>query len=581
MPETLTTPEQPDFQASIGAITRRRLTPENLERYADDALNDLVGVVDEVVQNYKRQPTVTGHTPREDEQSAFAYYGLEADAIEATLDHIAEKAEDIHGLDAVIAKITKHTDAIITPPNKPGDALVAGSGSYGENQYVPRLKTLLFILANKFSVDLTKPDECTVLVGKVNEYMMRNEPYQLVSLPTLNRDVLICDEEGNATFVFDRAELEQSGISQDTLITMDKDELWAFLNQHPNAGRRLPHSKYFTEKLTSLLEVIPNQGEDIVVSADSARFLELKEVSDDFKTRNATAKELDISHDAVKKAADALGDELGYVTMAKFKNGPAPVYSSEQRARIKQWLDEQGFLVPRLPEDYRTIGSLPREFSVSFYTVQKAIEELGDELGDGMRVRVVGNYTDAFSPEQQKMIRNQLVRSGILVEGEHEGYLSRKALAKELGTSEQSVTQAINDSLDELGETRKIKVGPRVADGYSPGQQQVIRAYLEGRGIVGHAAPEGFFTKRQFAEVCGYSSHAVDKAIQTLGEGLGDALIAKVGTTNARPLHVYSPDQQASIIEWMRTNGFKPTKTAIGSVATSKAVEADFDSTSS
>ncbi|MCA9343530.1 hypothetical protein KC947_01090 [Candidatus Saccharibacteria bacterium] len=557
----------PDFQRKIDAITSRSLTPENINTYADEALDDLVGTVQEITALYDRQPTISFEGGAEHEQAAFAYFGLNATDIEATLDHIADKATEIRSLDSLMQHIAVKTDMIITPSNTSDTVLSAGSGSFSESRYVPRLKTLLFVLSNSFDIELSNPSQCLVLTGAVSDYMMRNEPYNLVSLPTLNREVLVCDEEGNATFIFDKQTLEKASITHDRLITMDKDAIGTFLDSNPGAGHRLPYSKSFTERIASLLESIPGDGSEIAVSTRSAKFLELKEIPDDLKTRNATAKELDISHNAVKKAVDALGTELGEITMAKFKNGPAAVYSPEQRQAIRQWLDSQGFLAPKRPDGYLTLNSLADEFSVSFHTVKRAIKELGDELGGGMRVRIVGNYANAYSPEQQQILREYFVKNNVLVDGDHGGYLSRKAVAKELGTSEQSVTQAIEDCSGDIGTIHKIKVGPRVAEGYSPAQQQIIREYLTSRGILATAPPEGFFTKRQFAEQSGYSSHAVDKALLSLKDSLGAPLIARVGTTNKRPLGVYSPGQQGAIIEWLRENGYRPTKSVVGKLA--------------
>ena len=145
MSEILTTLEQPDFQASIDAITSRRLTPENIDQYADGALNDLVGVVDEAVQAYKRQPTINAPNSKEEEHVAFAYYGMDANVVEATLDHIADVADQIHSLDKLIAETTLHSRSIIIPPDSQRVEITPGDGSFQEKQTIPRTKTLAFI----------------------------------------------------------------------------------------------------------------------------------------------------------------------------------------------------------------------------------------------------------------------------------------------------------------------------------------------------------------------------------------------------------------------------------------------------
>lgn len=191
MSETLTTPEQPNFQASIDAITSRRLTPENLNQYADEALNDLVGVVDEAVQAYMRQPTINAPNHKEEERAAFAYYGMEANVVEATLDHIAHVADQIQGLDNLIAANTVHSPNVIIPPDNQRVEIASGDGSFQEKQTIPRTKTLAFILENQFDIDLRDPEQFTLTTGALGDNMMRGLSYNLVETPALNRAVFV------------------------------------------------------------------------------------------------------------------------------------------------------------------------------------------------------------------------------------------------------------------------------------------------------------------------------------------------------------------------------------------------------
>lgn len=556
-----------DFQSDIDSITNRRLTPQNLESYADDALNDLIDVVGKVVETYKKQPTISGGGGKENERVAFAYYGLDVDSVEQTLDLIATKAETIHALDATIDRLITKTNLVIIPPTDAEHGAIAGSGEFHQNQYLPRIQTILLLLENNFGVDISNPKEVNILTGIVTDKMMRQEPYHLVTIPAISRNVLVCNEESNATFVFDSKELERLEVPLDKLISMDKDELSAFLNKHPVAGRRLTHSKYFTERISSLLEEIPAKDDDIVFNPESAKLLALKEVPEDFLSRPASAKELGVSHDAIKKATDMLGDALGEVVMAKYRGRPARVYTPEQRAIIKQWLTEHDFYAPQITEGYLGVDALAKELSVAFNVVHGAIKELGKSLGKPTKMRKKNVILGAYSPQQIETIRNHLVEKGKLTDDEPEGYLTVPGLSKVMDASRTSILKAIKDVEDELGEVRLIKAFSHMSNGYSPVQQEIIRKHLQEQGVLAERVPEGYLTKHGFRDASGYSRHAVDKALEVLADRLGEIRVGKIGDKNARALNVYSPEQQDMMVEWLQDNGYKTSVSAMGSAA--------------
>lgn len=564
----------PDFQEKIDAITSRALTPENINIYADTALDDLVTVVRDITDSYDKQPSLGYEIGTEHERASFEYFGLDANDIEVTLDHIADKAEEIRGLDALMNRINMSTGKIITPPNDNETVLALGSGTFGENRRTtPRLKTVLFVLANKFDIDLENPDECSILTGTVSDYMIRKEPYHLVTLPTLNREILVCDEMGNATFIFDREKLLQSGKSRDELIAMDKDSIDEYLDLDPDAGRKLKYSNLFTEKIASLLEDLPVRNSEIIINDESSKLLRPKEVSDETKTMNATAKDLNVTRDAVKKALAALRDELGDVSSVKLTNGVTEVYSTEQQSLIREWLGGNGYLAQKAPEGFLTVKKLADSFSIGETTLRKAIDSV--ELGDVLFARVNTNRTNVYSPEQQQIIHKWLAENGYAIANteDTEGFRTIKALDRELGISENTLRNLLEKHADIIGKPTPTKAGVHTVDGYSSEQQQVLRALLEASGHLAPPAPEGWLTKRQFSQTSGYSSHAVEKAINFLGDSLGEPTTARVGKTALRPRGVYSPDQQFTITEWLRENGYKPTNSNIGSFATSSVFE--------
>jgi hypothetical protein len=95
---------------------------------------------------------------------------------------------------------------------------VSGSGTYEAPRKLDRLVTLAYILERDFDID---PSTVRYVQGSTTDTMLRQEPYVRVEIEDLNRVVYVCDEEGNASYVFDAEVLEQLGITPPEL---DKHE---------------------------------------------------------------------------------------------------------------------------------------------------------------------------------------------------------------------------------------------------------------------------------------------------------------------------------------------------------------------
>jgi len=138
----------------------------------------------------------------------FAYYGIEE--INELLDHIAAKAEQLIAIDTAIDQI-EATDHVFVPPDKRPGPITSTSETPNRERATrqPRLKTLLFVLANEFGIE-PSGEAMQICRGSVETAMMRQEPYYEVTIPPLERTVLICDAYGNGTFVFDTTRLPNS-----------------------------------------------------------------------------------------------------------------------------------------------------------------------------------------------------------------------------------------------------------------------------------------------------------------------------------------------------------------------------------
>ncbi len=207
--------QQTEFDAAhrrdLDEILTRPLTPETINDYASTALDDVIVLIGRVLEEYEAQPILVGSTQSERENSALRYYHL--GDIETILDHLADVSEQIRSIDDVIAS-AEYADEVITPPDFGGEVVVGQRGrAFETKQSIPRLKTLLFILSNEFNLDITREEDVRITGGALNSGMIRKLSYYTVEVPSLNRTVLVCDEEQNVTFVLDNEALDRYGIT--------------------------------------------------------------------------------------------------------------------------------------------------------------------------------------------------------------------------------------------------------------------------------------------------------------------------------------------------------------------------------
>ena len=95
--------------------------------------------------------------------------------------------------------------------------------------------------------------------------MMRKESYVAVEISALNRLALVCDEERNASYIFDTeklAQISRPGGNQ-SIVHKTKDELNALIKANPGVGVRFVYSPQWTERVRHFLnEPIPSRTKD-------------------------------------------------------------------------------------------------------------------------------------------------------------------------------------------------------------------------------------------------------------------------------------------------------------------------------
>ena len=241
------------YQQRLDAILYSQLTVENIETFAKEALSKMVDLVDDLLVEYKNNPGVRSQEPplSSSEQEDVACQIFSLPNISEILDEITKVGDTIDSLKIYLDTQTEQIETIITPPQP--DHMVEkreGTGDF-KKRISPRLLTLLYIIKHDFEL---APEDVEITQGSVNPKMMRQTPYVRVKIPNLNRVVYVCDEEGNASYIFDLQKLEKIGLTPEAIDLYDKEDRNSLINQHAGIGIRILQSKNWRSNMTTALE---------------------------------------------------------------------------------------------------------------------------------------------------------------------------------------------------------------------------------------------------------------------------------------------------------------------------------------
>lgn len=395
---------EPSFKEKLDAITSRQLDARTINTYASEALEDLVSLVQEIIaaDDSADNNELSG---REIERRALKAVHLDPNTIEATLDHVSDVADSTRLLDKIIMEKTKLSGRVIVPPDpskKPD--ITPGDGSFKKpKELIPKSKTLLLLLEKGLDIDITS-DDVTITRGVVRPNMMRETSYNLVEISSLKRAVLVCDEVGNTTYVFDMETCADYGIDGDYLAEQMKSELNELIEQDSKLGRRIDYSKQYVDHLSEALlgEMRDDSGDNDKVATQSD-ILKPKAppAPQGYLSVRGIRREYGFAARTIRSAITELGNQLGEVRECRFGKQTAPGYSPEQ---IQQILEQIGEPAPPAPEGYLAVGGIHREYGFDAGSITRAITALGDQLGEASEYRFGKRTTLGYSPDQQRQI---------------------------------------------------------------------------------------------------------------------------------------------------------------------------------
>ena len=385
-----------EFAARLTAAVNEPLTLGNTDTYVDDALKKVIDLVDTVVDKYDAQPgaewqQLGGANGKEHEDAALKHFGLED--VEGILRHLEDKASQFAVIDGVIAQANEASDVFVPPDSTPvPQATGSGTGMEKKGKQ-PKLENLLFVLMNDFGIDPDDPEAVSIVRRIVNTNMMREEPYYQVTVPGIDKVILVCQEYGNATFVFNgewvREQVNSNRPSESEperpLADYTKEELGKLIKDNPGQGARILTKKNFTANLVNALKGgFSQQKLDKPVDTRYLRSSkDLPQVPDGYITLGNILERLDIGEKHRTRIRDIAIDleRKGKITIGKYHNKrrrQVLAFTEESAQQImNEWVNHR-ILIPEGSLKTQDIANIA---GVSRGTVRSVAEELG-VIGD-------------------------------------------------------------------------------------------------------------------------------------------------------------------------------------------------------
>jgi predicted HTH domain antitoxin len=247
------------IESKISSLMNRQISPSNIFNFYDDFLNGLVDISDEVLNKYIKETRVPNKTDREkglQEDEAFKYFNINSigETIDSMSEIVEKREERLKEMTDEISERSQIDRKVFVPPDREDKFLVTpGNGGWKEREYIPRLLTLVYILENDLDLKLKDSQDITINQGINDKEMMRKESYIRVSIPELNRIVYICNEEGNASFVFDRKIVKENNLSALDLDDYSKINFNELIENNKNVGVKINQSKFWRERMLTAL----------------------------------------------------------------------------------------------------------------------------------------------------------------------------------------------------------------------------------------------------------------------------------------------------------------------------------------
>lgn len=551
-------PDSEFYGKRLSSLLSTELTPKNIDNYADSALGGLITLIEEVLDNYSQDMPTADLNLAELEDKAFAYYDLPN--ISDTLDYLAIVRNSLRDIDVVIEKASSINSVIIPTDKTKTITKSTGEGVFERPTRESRVKTVLFMLQQDYEIDVKNSESLTIISGTLNGDMIRKSSYYLIAVPGLQRSMLVCDEDGNASYVFDQDRMNQYGIDNDDLMAKMKPELNSLIEDHEGLGKRIVFNKNFMDRIRDSIDndLVSKDDSDYDQGIDLSKrnqYLKPKKAESapsDYISVNVAIRQLrthrSTLYEAIKECQSDPNMDFGKVGFYQFNTRYSDGLSPYQLDLIESKLSLFE-LAPSAPPGCLSVCEVAIMLGVKRSTLDKAIKECRSDpdmdFGALNLNKFRTRYAPSLLPYQIDLVKTKL----ILADLAPDGYLSGNGIAEMLSVSRSMVFRAIeeckNDNSINFGEVMKCRFNTRSIDGFSPRQIGLVEARI----ALYDPVSTGCLSVNGIADKFGVNYHTVARAIKDCKMEIGDANLLYF---NGKKLKAYSPSQQDVIIEYLR-----------------------------
>ncbi len=488
-----------DYQARLNSILSTPLTAENIDSYADDAIDSTIELINDIIVDPHYKWDITLAENKKETEDRILQEVLDTN-VEDILNHIIDIKDDINKIDFKIADSRKsNKDSVYIPPDKTTVNIVTNNGSFNQIYLLPKAKIALFILENDFEVDLDDPRQFNMNTGMVRPEMMRQTPYDMIEAPELNRAILSCDEIGNRTFVFDTEKLKEAKITTDFLLDATKTELDQIMKDYPKIGQSLVYSQNYADRLKKALANIEEQNTNIEERPKETNYLKTaKKAPEGWYTLKGLKKELGIDTNTIKpKISNLQGKE--YKDISGHINQHYNLEEIKNIPEIKKLLE-----TPTAPEGWYTLWGLEKELGISTYAIKPKISNLQEKEYRDTRGHIIPHYNleeIKNIPEIKKLLETPTAP---------EGWCTLGGLEKELGIGRNTIKPKISNLQGKEYRDMSGHINPHY-------NLEEIKNIPEIKKLLETpTAPEGWCTLGGLEKELGISTHAIKPKISNL-----------------------------------------------------------------
>jgi hypothetical protein len=598
--EDLEIPDHLLFRSKVESILNTRITPESLDLFFENALTELIDVADEMVDLYSR--TVYGpHALSKGQIEDAAAQYFDVPSISSLLDYLQKAAEQSSQVRSYISRL-KQTDHILVPPDLSAGIIPNPDSEdrfTGEINLQNRLEQILFLVTNTYGLMLEDETQISTRRGEVSAEMMRQTPYDITVLESLNRIILSCDESGNITFVLDlRSFMRAFGIrvpSADVIAeiisTTSKDDLKSYIAENPGSGTTVIYSEYFLSEIgesiskdLNQIEIQRTQKPD-TTSATSSNPTTIASIlgfdlssAPEVVTKRDLYKEFGAGTSAIYSAIRLLGSTVSQeVSLRPYGDSHRRVigFPLEDAEVIRSKLREEGYMTYEERERLGLVDatSVMRDLGLSKDGFRSIVALVSQDPRFGEIIEVILHKLkkQAFTPLQVSLISAEANRrksmvlgrvEGVILEAIPEGFKTLTETLLEAGFADLAQSQRIREKIladcennEGFGQSFSLVRGLNVIRVLSPGQQQIIINTLqyEDFKLQGRQMTEGEMSISDFVRSLSATVHryGVERAISILMKDDEDFGMPDQGLGRVK---ILTPKQQGKIIDFIEQN---------------------------